>query len=340
MINAIHRRESHVFHLTIVFAILALSMTNGTTIVSAQTPNSPVVIHDIQYVPGGDPAEMLDLYLPGQASAAPVPLIVVVHGGGWLSGDRSWESGQCMHWVGLGYAVANVEYRFSQKAVFPAQIQDCQAAVRWLRANSKKYHIDPRHFGATGGSAGGHLVALLGTSGGKHVFPPIGGNEKQSDRVQAVIDLYGPADFTTVCSQAIADKSISFGYNLTTGGGNAAYAFLIGVKQLDEDKAKAEAVSPVHYVSRDNPPFLILHGTADSSVPFAQSVELADDLQHAGVTALLQRVPNAGHGGPAFDLPPAWVLREAFFDKYLRHKNVEVALLPDSALTIAPAPSK
>src|ERR1700744_4272675 len=123
---------------------------------------------DIQYVPGDDPGQRLDLYIPTVKSDKPTPLVVWIHGGGWSAGSKAgcFFAGYC----GKGYAAASVEYRFSQKAKFPAQIQDCQAAIRWLRANAAKYNIDPDHIGVGGDSAGGHLVALLGTSGGKKVF--------------------------------------------------------------------------------------------------------------------------------------------------------------------------
>jgi acetyl esterase/lipase len=233
-----------------------------------------------------------------------------------------------------GYAVASVEYRFSQKAIFPAQIQDCQAAIRFLRANAKKYNIDPQRVGVGGDSAGGHLVALLGTSGGAKAFPMIGGNEEQSDRVQAVCDFYGPADFNTVIDQAAADKNAKNIFKWNTK--DDPYSGLIG-GGLGEDKAKGDAVSPVHYVSKDDAPVLILHGTHDTLVPFAQSEELAEALRKAGVEVTLQPFPGAGHGGAAFGLPAARGLVRAFFDKHLKGMEVKVEVLPDEAVTVPAA---
>src|SRR5262245_13963189 len=155
-----------------------------------------------------------------------------------------------------GYVAASIEYRFSQKATFPAQIQDCQAAIRFLRANAKKYGIDPERVGVGGASAGGHLAALVGTSGGKKAFPMIGGNEKESDRVQAVCDIFGPTNFWTVVAQAEADKNVK---NIFKWNQGDPYSNLIKAK-LGVDKEPCDAVSPVHYVGKDNPPFLILHG--------------------------------------------------------------------------------
>jgi acetyl esterase/lipase len=288
---------------------------------------------NIPYVPGGDPAEVLDLYLPKKPSATPLPLIVWVHGGGWWAGSKAGCPAAAF--LPAGYAAASVEYRFSRKAIFPAQIQDCQAAIRWLRANSKKYNLDPAHIGVWGASAGGHLVSLLGTAGGKNAFPPIGGNEDQSDRVQAVCDMFGPADFNTVMSQAAEDKQVKNVFKFNTSAD--PYSTLLGVP-LASDSEKGASASPVHYVSKDNPPFLILQGTADALVPFAQSAEFYNALKNAGVDATLQRFPGSGHGGPAFLLPPVQKLIKAFFDKNLKQMDVKVAALPDSAVVIKSAP--
>jgi acetyl esterase/lipase len=290
---------------------------------------------DIPYVPDGDPAQRLDLYLPETPAEKPVPLVVWVHGGGWKGGSKAGCPAKGM--VQKGYAAASVEYRFSQKALFPAQIQDCQAAIRWLRANSKKYGIDPARIGVMGGSAGGHLVALLGTSGGKKAFPPVGGNEDQSDRVQAVCDFYGPADFTTVLQQAEDDKNVKNIFKFNTP--SDPYSCLIGAK-LGEDKEKTDAVSPVHYVSVDNPPFLILHGTRDALVPFAQSEELAAALEGKGVKVLLQKIPGGGHGGPGFNKPALNELVQKFFDRHLKGEDIPVELVPEADVAVPAEPGK
>jgi len=291
---------------------------------------------DIPYIAGGDEAQRLDLYLPEKPAEKALPLIVHIHGGGWRAGSKF----PCpvMMMVQKGYAVASVEYRFSQKAIFPAQIQDCQAAIRWLRAHSKEYHFDTDHVGVVGGSAGGHLSALVGTSGGKKAFSPIGGNEEQSDRVQAVCDYFGPTDFGAVVKQADEDKNVRNIFKFNTPGD--PYSALIGTR-LD-DKPKADAVSPMHYVSQDNPPFLILHGTHDALVPLAQSEELAAALKESGVEVWLQKLPGAGHGGPAFAKPALLGLIEKFFDKHLKGAPVELTLLPEAELSVEPpkAPGK
>lgn len=290
---------------------------------------------DIAYVAGGDASQKLDLYLPEQKADKPLPLIVWVHGGGWRGGSKSGCPAAGM--VERGYVAASVEYRFSDKALFPAQIQDCQAAIRWLRANSGKYNIDPDHIGVWGASAGGHLVALLGTSGGKKAFAPVGGNEDQSDRVQAVCDVYGPADFNTVMQQAEEDRNVKNIFKFNTP--SDPYSSLIGV-HLGSDRQKGDSVSPVHYVSGDNPPFLILHGTKDALVPLAQSEELVGALKAKNVPVLLQRFPGGGHGGPAFGKPSVHKLVQSFFDKNLKGADVPVELVPEAEVTTPDAPPK
>ncbi len=305
---------------------------------AAQQPRLPPGIRaekDIPYVQGGDESQRLDLYLPEQTGEKPLPLIVYVHGGGWKGGSK--QGCPAIGYVGRGYAAASVEYRFSQKAVFPAQIQDCQAAIRWLRANSKKYNMDPDRIGVWGGSAGGHLASLLGTSGGKKAFPLVGGNEDQSDRVQAVCDVYGPANFNTVIQQAEDDKNVKNVFKFNTP--SDPYSCLIGAN-LGEDKQKGDAVSPVHYVSSDNPPFLVLHGTKDALVPFAQSVEFVAALEAKGVKVLFQKFPGSGHGGPAFGKPAVNDLIQKFFDKHLKGMDIKIDLVLEADLTVHVEPAK
>ncbi|MES2595241.1 MAG: alpha/beta hydrolase [Verrucomicrobiota bacterium] len=319
---------------------LLLPLLLLTTIAFAEVPKDftpPAGIkmeRDVSYIPDGDEAQKLDLYLPEKASEKPLPLIVHIHGGGWVGGSKFPCAVSGM--VTKGYAVASIEYRFSQKAIFPAQIQDCQAAIRWLRANSKKYNFDTSKVGVIGGSAGGHLSALVGTSGGKKTFATIGGNEDQSDKVQCVCDIFGPADFSTVVQQAADDKNVKNIFEFNTP--KDPYSSLIGTK-LDNE-AKADAVSPIHYVSADSPPFLILHGTHDALVPYAQSVQLEAALKEKGVPVWLQKLPGSGHGGAAFGKPSIILLMANFFDKYLKGTDVKIELVPEADLAVEPPKAK
>lgn len=319
-----------------IFAVLSLCALFSGSEARAQNPAPQrpalpkgfVAEYDVKYVPDGDEAQALDIYYPETPSDQPLPLLVWVHGGGWSAGSKAQPP--YLAQLRRGYVVASVEYRFSQKAKFPAQIQDCQAAIRWLRANARKYSIDPEKIGVGGASAGGHLVALLGTSGGKNVFPKIGGNDDQSDRVQAVCDIFGPTDFWTVIQQAEADPNVKNVFKWNNGD---PYSLLIDAK-LGEDKEQCDAVSPVNYVSQDNPPFLILHGDHDTLVPYAQSVELEDLLKKAGVEVTLQRLPGAGHGGASFGLPGIAKLANAFFDKHLKGVEAKIEALPAEEVTV------
>ena len=199
-----------------------------------------------------------------------------------------------------------INYRFSQHALFPAQIEDCKAAIRWLRANAAKYHLDPDHIGVWGASAGGHLVALLGTTGGVKEFEGKDGNLDQSSRVQCVVDWFGPADMLTMGK--LADKP------------DTVVAKLIG-GPVQDNQEKARAASPLTYVSKDSAPFLIMHGDKDDTVPLAQSEKLAAALKKAGVEVQLCVIKGNGHGGPGFTSPESWKLIEDFFAKHLGEKK-------------------
>jgi acetyl esterase/lipase len=233
-----------------------------------------------------------------------LPVIVWIHGGGWQGGSKENTLG--LAFVPKGYALASINYRLSQHAVFPAQIQDCKAAIRWLRANASKYHLDAEHIGVWGTSAGGHLVALLGTTGNLKELEGDGGNLDQSSRVQAVVDWFGPTDFTHGWPR----------FNPP----NSPVARLLG-GPVTENKDKAAQASPVTHVSKDAAPFLIMHGDKDNLVPLSQSEELAEALKKAGVEVTFRALQGSGHGGPAFMNPENRKLIEDFFNKHLRRKK-------------------
>jgi acetyl esterase/lipase len=255
---------------------------------------------DLSYVPDGHERHKLDLYLPEKADG-PLPLIVYIHGGGWMAGSKEGAR-QFLPFVARGYALAGVNYRLSQHAKYPAQIEDCKTALRWLRAHAKEYHLDPNRFGAIGDSAGGHLVALLGTTG--HVKELEGkGNLDRSSRVQAVVDWYGPTDLTRIGPRH--------------AGADSAPAKLIG-GPIADNKDKAEKANPIAYITKNAAPFLILHGTRDDLVPIQQSELLHEALKKAGVESTFERLEGAGHGGPQFHTPEVRKTIAAFFDKHLK----------------------
>lgn len=315
----------------VAFALLTFAFTAAADEKSPQLPPGVRLERDLSYVEHGDDSQKLDVYLPESAPEKPRPLIVHIHGGGWIGGNKFPCPFAKM--VLQGYVVASVEYRFSQKAKFPAQIQDCQAAIRWLRSKSEEYHIDREKVGVIGGSAGGHLSALVGTTGGKKTFPMIGGNEDQSDRVQCVCNIFGPANFATVMQQADQDRNVRNIFKFNTP--SDPYSQLIGV-DLNSDKDKTNAASPIYYVSDDTPPMLILHGTHDALVPYAQSEELAAALKAKGVPVWLQTLPGSGHGGPAFSKPELALLMQGFFGRFLQGRDQEIQLVSEEKLAVQP----
>jgi len=261
------------------------------------------ILPDIPYVPNALPRQRLDLYLPAQ-TGAPRPLVAYIHGGGWRGGTKSNCPAPGL--VPLGYAVASIEYRFSQDAPYPAQIEDCKAAIRWLRAHSSEYGIDPSRIGVWGASAGGHLVALLGVTGHIRDFD-IGPNLDQSSAVQCVVDFFGPTDF------------LKYG-NPPSGGHDAPdslVAQLLG-GPIATHQARARSASPLYFVTGDAAPFLIIHGDKDPIVPLQQSQEFQDALQRAGVECALHVVAGSGHGGPGFNTAEDRDLVVNFLNRHLK----------------------
>jgi acetyl esterase/lipase len=245
---------------------------------------------------------LLDLYRP-ETSRGPVPLIIWIHGGGWKNGSKENCLPLRIGFTQRGYAVASINYRLTGEAPFPAQIEDCKAAVRWLRAHAAEYGLDPDLFGVWGSSAGGHLAALLGTSGDVSAFDT-GENLNVSSRVQAVCDYYGPSDFNSF------GKVPGFERHARADSPESA---LLGGKP-----GAAEAASPVTHVTPDDPPFLIVHGDQDRTVPLDQSRRMDAALRAAGVETELIVLPGSGHGGPAFSAPEMMDKVAAFFDRHLQ----------------------
>jgi acetyl esterase/lipase len=264
------------------------------------------VLRDLEYVPGGHERQRLDLYLPKETDPnGRRPLLVWVHGGAWLGGSKN--PCPAVRFVKEGYAVASINYRLSQHALFPAQLQDCKAAIRWLRANAVMYGYEPNRIGAWGASAGGHLAALLGTAGDVNGFD-VGPNQGISSRVQAVCDFFGPTDFT---------KMSSFPSAMNHDGADAPEARLIG-GPVQENRDKVQKANPIAYVTKDDPPFLIVHGDKDPLVPHNQSELLREALQKAGVAVTLHTVAGGGHGG--FRDPQVDILVREFFCKNLQNR--------------------
>ncbi len=229
-------------------------------------------------------AQKLDLYLPERDSNRLRPGIVVVHGGGWRSGDK--RRGQ---WAAIparyasdGYVAISVNYRLTGEAPWPAQVEDVKAAVRWLRAHGEKYQVDPERIGAYGNSAGAHLVSLLGLVREADGLEGSGPYRDQSSLVQAVCASATPTDFLNWGAPGVLPQRLS-----TT--------FLAGPEDTLRDRARQ--ASPISYVRADAPPFLLVHGTADRTVPIEQSDRFAKALREAGAREVRYMIfDNEGHG--------------------------------------------
>lgn len=315
-------RRAHIFAIISLPLLLALA-----TVASAgQTFTS---FRDIPYVAGGSDAQKLDLYVPNGASA-PTPLIIWIHGGGWQSGDKMLgQNSFQLDFARSGYAVASINYRLSGEAIFPAQIHDCKAAIRWLRANATQYNIDPLKIAVWGSSAGGHLAALVGTSASvTDLEGTVGGNIEYSSRVQAVVDWYGPTDFLQMDTQAIAQGCQSTNHN----SANSAESLLVGCQIQTCPTAVARA-NPMTYVSDDDPPFFIQHGTADCTVPLGQSAIFNSLLSVSGESPVYLPLAGAGHGGAQFLAPANIALVSEFISRNVRDLSPEPATIAGRVLT-------
>jgi acetyl esterase/lipase len=267
-------------------------------------PPGTRVQRDLEYGRGGHERQKLDLYLPAHAQKP--PLVVWIHGGGWQNGSK--DRTPTLALLSHGYAVASINYRLSSHAVFPAQIEDCKSAIRWLRAHAAKFGYDGDRIAAWGSSAGGHLVALLGVTGDEKEFDR-GERLDVSSRVQAVVDFYGPTDLLNMDAQATAISRMKH------DAPESPEAKLLG-GPVQENTAKARRASPLTYVSKEDTPFLIVHGDADPLVPVAQSHTFVAALNKAGVDASLYVVKGGGHGG--FRDPEVDVRVRAFLDRVLK----------------------
>jgi acetyl esterase/lipase len=292
------QRHEWLIHTLAIVALCGVTAQSGTALGQRMMEVADATIHrDLVYKTVNGAVLTLDLYCPEKVSG-PAPVIVWIHGGGWRSGGKK----QCPAVVLVpdGYAVASIDYRLSSTAPFPAQIEDCKAAVRWLRANAAKYNLDPDRIGVWGMSAGGHLAALLGTSGGVPELAGSGDNMEYSSRVQAVCDVAGPVDLLA----------------LTELGPKRMLA-IEGLLGGSPEKDKATSASPLHFVSKDDPPFLIVHGEGDRVVPVEQSQRFYEELKKAGVNATLKILPGVGHQGVMMN---AVKDAKVFFDTTLKKR--------------------
>jgi acetyl esterase/lipase len=256
---------------------------------------------DVQHGTGGGLPLLLDIAYPAKGEA-PRACIVVIHGGGWRGGNFKQHVPQILQFAERGFVAATIQYRLVPQGRFPAQVEDVKCAVRFLRANSDKYRIDPERIGAVGFSAGAHLSMLLGTMDSKDGLEGEGGHGDQSSKVQAVVGFFGPTDL----SQGDFPEEV---HDILEG-------FLGTTREKGPDLFKA--ASPVTYVDSGDAPLLIYHGTKDRLVPWNQAVLMTDALTKAGVTGRVELLVGADHGWGGAELARTLDGTLAFFGQQLK----------------------
>jgi acetyl esterase/lipase len=274
----------------------------------AKRPSGPAVPEGVAFEPNVEYSNpdnqhlQLDIARPAKGDGL-FPAILCIHGGGFRAGDRQGYDKLCIRLAENGYVAATVTYRLAPKYQFPDAIYDCKAAVRWLRANAAKYHIDPARIGVTGGSAGGHLAQFLGVTNGVKEFEGDGGNPTQSSSVACVVNYYGPSDFTKSYGHS---KDAAEVLPLWLGG------------DLEKAHRRHIEASPLYWVTPNAAPTLDIQGTKDNYVAYEQATWMVDKLKAADVEAELMTMEGAGHGFQGKDAEKADAAMIAFFDKHLK----------------------
>jgi acetyl esterase/lipase len=295
--------------------VLAIFLVTFILKTSAQTfnpikdvfPAGTVLYGNIPYANDTLKKHLLDIYLPPTGKSS-YPVVVWIHGGAWLSNDKYADMGYMKNtlkgFIDNGYAVASIDYRWSTTAIFPAQIQDCNQALEFLYQNAAKYKLDKDRIALIGFSAGGHLANLLGLSNNNTVKDFYADGKKPHFKIKLVLDFYGPSDFLTIKGNDSKDP------------GNPLTLLLGGTATDHPDKAKK--ASPVTYIDKNDPPFLIVQGEKDESVNPEQSISLSSKLKQAGVKNDLIVVPNAPHYGVMFDAADIREKIFAYLNEYLK----------------------
>ena len=271
-------------------------------------------INDIDYVGDANPRQTLDLYIPEAKTESSYPVVLWIHGGAWRQGSKD-RPGRALKAAGLNCAIVSINYRLTSEKSWPAQIHDCKAALRWVKANAKKYHLDAERIVVWGGSAGGHLVAFLGTTQNHpDLDGKLGSHTEQSTSVKGVINFFGPTDFLVMNHQ---------GSSMDHNAASSPEGQLLG-GEVSTLKARAKIASPFHQVSSDDAPILTVHGTKDPLVPYLQGKALDDKLDALKVPSVLLTVLDGGHGrgfGPSVDKAVINFLKHHFFDEALKLKD-------------------
>ncbi|HVS37994.1 MAG TPA: alpha/beta hydrolase [Gemmataceae bacterium] len=283
-----------------------LCLLAGVGLAATASADGPAIreIPDLVFGKGGGTDLRLDVAMPADGDG-PFPVVVCIHGGGWVDGDRRQMTGAMQALARRGFVAVSPDYRLAPHDPFPAQIEDCKAAVRWLRANAQIYKIDPDHIGALGFASGGHLAELLAVTAAEDGLEGTGGNSDQSSRVQAVASFFSPTDLTAPCWNADVTAK-----NLIP---------LIGGTIADKPEAYRKA-SPLTYAGKNSAALLIFHGDHDKIVPLEQSQLLAAKINAAGGVARVIVLEGEGHDPRPDKLLGCIRQMTSFFDAQLKQK--------------------
>ena len=280
--------------LRIIFTLLlsssfALAQMPTSKQIEARMPKGTIVHSNISYNNDTLKKHLLDIYLPSETKGD-VPLVIFIHGGGWIVNDKYADMGYMQNTVAAmlqnGIAVASIDYRFATQAVFPGILQDCNKAVSFLYDNANKYNLDKNRISLMGFSAGGHLASLMGTSQNNKVSDLYFPNSYRPFKYKAVVDFYGPIDLVLLPG----NEDIK-----------SPEAILIGATPLEHPDL-AKAASPITYLDKNDPPFLIIHGEKDNMVSNKQSKLFSAWLKYYGVKNELIIVKDAPHYGTMYDV--------------------------------------
>ena len=280
--------------------VLLLVLSAGLSVSAAEPTHKDIVFaspegHDLK----------LDLYLPEKTDTKP-PLVVFIHGGSWQKG--SYKNCSVAWLAEHGYAVASIGYRFSDLAIWPAQVHDCKGAIRWLRAHANEYGYDATRIGAIGTSAGGYLVAMLAVTGREaNLEGDIGGNLDQNSKIQAVVDYFGPTDFVARSKNQPSKTEVE---------GSPVRQLLGG--PVSKNLELAAKASPLNHVDAKDVPLLAIHGEKDKTVFIEHSRWFVEAHRAAGLEARLIVLPDSGHGGKEFFESPIREEVVTFLDRILK----------------------
>jgi acetyl esterase/lipase len=252
---------------------------------------------------------LMDLRVPDDDALHPV--ILFLHSGAWITGERT--GGPAIREASRGYAVASIDYRLAPAYIWPAPLEDCKTAVRWLRANAARYRLDPNRIAVFGASAGGHLAAMLATTSDRPEFEGLElGNPQFSSAVKAVVDFYGPTDLLKMDEQKLPCYP-----GLSANASYMPPSLLMGCP-IQQCREKTATSNPINYIEPTDPPFLIMQGQLDCLTPWQQSKILYDALIAKGVDATLVLLPTAQHADAQFNEPKYQQMVDEFLDRTMK----------------------